>query len=130
MEANRAHEEIFVGGGADAPHGRLQDYPRGVMSGELCGPGGKEKGRTDSVAEDRQVFGITGHWSLAALDPGAWCDTLCQGGCRYVVAWAREEEKATEKRPRKRKGGEAGRVQVAPGVTVESLRRFRATFIE
>ena len=49
--------------------------PKIVMSGELenagkRGSGGKEKEWTDCVAEDRRLFGITGDWSTAALDPG------------------------------------------------------------
>ena len=48
--------------------------PKRVISGELenagkCGPEGKEKEWTDCVAEDRQLFGITGDWSTAVLDP-------------------------------------------------------------
>ena len=53
---NRAHEEVAVVGGA----ARMGDYrfPKKVISGELenagkRGPGGKEKGWTDYVAEDR-----------------------------------------------------------------------------
>ena len=46
-----------------------------VMSGEMAnagkhGPGGKENKWTDCVAEDRRMFGITGDWITAALDPG------------------------------------------------------------
>ena len=40
----------------------------------------------------------------------------------------KEEEKASEHRQRKRKA-EADKVEVAPGVTVASLRRFRAALI-
>ena len=48
-----------------------------------------------------------------------------------MVAWGREEEeKASENRRRKIKAEEADKVEVAPGVTVESLRRFRAALIE
>ena len=48
------------------------------MSGELentgkRGPRGKEKEWTGCVAEDRQLFGITGDCRTAALDPGVWC---------------------------------------------------------
>ena len=51
--------------------------PKRVTSGELenagkHGPEGKEKWRTDCVAEDRRMFGITGDWSTAVLDPGVW----------------------------------------------------------
>ena len=51
--------------------------PKRVMSGELenagkCGPGGREKEWTDCVADDLRLFGSTGDWSTAALDPGVW----------------------------------------------------------
>ena len=57
--------------------------------------------------------------------------TLGPGIARYVrglqvyVAWVKEEEKASEHRQRKREAKEADKVEVAPGVTVASLRRFR-----
>ena len=55
-----------------------------VMSGELenagkRGPGRKDNEWTDCVAEDRRLFGITGDWSIAALDPGVWYNTKCDG---------------------------------------------------
>ena len=43
--------------------------------------------------------------------------------------WVREEEKASENRLRKREAEDAGKVGVAPGVTVRSLGRFRTTLI-
>ena len=46
-----------------------------------------------------------------------------------MAAWVKEEEKASEHRQRKTEGEEADKVEVAPGVTVASLRRFRAAFI-
>ena len=49
---------------------------------------------TECVAEDCRVFDITGNWTTAALDPGVWYSTVCEGGCRFMVSWAREEEKA------------------------------------
>ena len=105
--------------------------PKRVMSRELanagkCGPAGKEKYWTDYVAEDLRLFSITGDWSTVALDPGVWYSTVREGGCRFMVAWVKEEEKASEHRQRKRVAEEADKVEVAPGVTVASLRRFRA----
>ena len=46
-----------------------------------------------------------------------------------MAAWVREEEKTSENRQRKRKAEEADKIEVTPGVTVGSLRRFRATLI-
>ena len=43
--------------------------------------------------------------------------------------WAREEEKASIHRRRKREAEEADTVEVAPGVPVASLRRLRASLI-
>ena len=77
-----------------------------------------------------RVFGNTADQSTAALDPTAWYNTVCEGGCRFMAACRREEEKTSENRQRKREAEEAKKVdEVAPGVTVISLRLFRAAFI-
>ena len=65
----------------------------------------------------------------AALDPGAWYNTVQEGGCRFMAAWVREEENASNQRQKKRDAEEADKVEVAPGVTVASLRRFRTALI-
>ena len=51
--------------------------PKRVMSGEIenagkRGPGEKEKEWTDYVADDLRLFGNSGDWSTAALDPEVW----------------------------------------------------------
>ena len=46
-----------------------------------------------------------------------------------MTAWVKEEENASEYRQRKREAEEAEKDEVAPGVTVASLRRFRAALI-
>ena len=46
-----------------------------------------------------------------------------------MAAWMKEEEKASEHRQRKRNVEEADKVDVAPGVTVASLRCSRAGWI-
>ena len=81
------------------------------------------------MAEDLRIFGITGDWNTAAFDPGSWYSTIRDGGCRLMAAWVKEEEKTSEHRQKKREAEEADEVEVAPGVTVISLRCFRATFI-
>ena len=68
--------------------------PKRVMSRELenagkHGPGGKEKKWTDCVAEDRRLFGITGDWNTAALDPGVWY-IVAQYVKGAVGLWLRE----------------------------------------
>ena len=42
-----------------------------------------DKEKTDCVAEDRPVFGITGDLSIAVLDPGVWYKTVCEGSCMF-----------------------------------------------
>ena len=81
------------------------------------------------VADDLRLFGVTGDWKTAALDPGAWYNTVQEGGCRFMAAWVREEENASDQRQKKRDAEEADKVEVAPGVTVASLRRFRTALI-
>ena len=46
-----------------------------------------------------------------------------------MAAWVREEERASENRHRKREAKEADKAEVATGMTVASLRRFRAALI-
>ena len=46
-----------------------------------------------------------------------------------MTAWVKEEENASKHRQRKREAEEADKVEVVPGVTVASLRRFRAALI-
>ena len=81
------------------------------------------------MVDDLRLFGITGNWSTAALDPGVWYSTVREGGCRSMAAWVKEEEKASKPRQRKKEAEKADKVDVAPGVTVASLRRSRAALI-
>ena len=81
------------------------------------------------MAEDLRLFGITDDWNTAALYLGAKCSTVREGGCRFVAAWVKQEEKASEHRQRKREAEEADKVEVVPEVTVASWRRFRAALI-
>ena len=41
------------------------------------------------------------------LGLGVWYSTVCEGGCRFMTAWVREAEKASENRQRKRLFGVA-----------------------
>ena len=86
----------------------------------------------DCVADNLRLFGIMGDWSTAALDPGVWYSTIREDGYKFMAAWEKEEEKASEYRQRKRESEaeEADNVEVAPGVTVASSRRFRAALID
>ena len=67
--------------------GRL---PNRVMFDGVKGPGqrgagGKEKEWTDCGAEDVRAFGIGGDWKAAALERGAWDDTVIEGGRRFMA---------------------------------------------
>ena len=101
---------------------------RELENAEKRGSGGKEKERTDCVADDFRPFGITGDWSTAVLDPGQWYSAIHEGGW-FITSWAKEEENASNQRQKKREAEEADKVEVIPGVTVASLRRFRAALI-
>ena len=46
-----------------------------------------------------------------------------------MVAWVREEGKASENRQRERQAKEAGKVEFALGMRLDSLRHFRASMI-
>ena len=79
---------------------RMGDHrlPKRVMSGEPENAEKRSLGEngekwTDCVAEDLRLFGITGNWSTAALDPAAWYSTVHGGGCRFMAAWVKEEKK-------------------------------------
>ena len=67
------------------------------------------------------MFGNTGDWSTAALDPGIWYSTVYEGGCRFMGARVKEEEKAPENRLRKREAEEMGKVEVCLGVLWSSV---------
>ena len=78
-----------------------------------------------------RLIGVKGDWSTAAIDPGVWYSTVHEGGCRFMVAWVKEEENVSKHQQKnKREAEEADKVEVAPGMTVvTSLRRFRAALI-
>ena len=42
--------------------------------------------------------------TVHVLDPGVsvQCNTVCEGGCRFMAAWVMEEEKASEDRQSKK----------------------------
>ena len=42
------------------------------------------------MAEVLRLFGMTGGWSSAALDPGVWYSTEREGGCKLMVTWVKE----------------------------------------
>ena len=120
--------------GGAALHGRSKVTQEGRVRraekrGKTRARGRGEKEWMDCVAQNRPMFDIKGDWSTAAQDPGAWYNIVCERGCRFMAAWVREEEQASENQQRMRETEEADKVEVAPGVTVGSLRRFRAALI-
>ena len=63
------------------------------------------------MADDLWLFGITGDWSSAALNSGAWYNTVHEeGGCRFMAAWVKEEENASNQRQKKIEAEEADKV--------------------
>ena len=80
---------------------------------------------------DRGSSGVCppGDLSIAALDPGAWYDKVCERGCRFTAALAREE-KASDNWHSKKEAEKADKVEVALGVVVESMKRFKVALIE
>ena len=68
------------------------------------------------MADDLRLFGVTGDWRTAARDPeaGAWYNKVYEGGCRFMAAWVREEENASNQRRKKRETEEAVKLEVAP----------------
>ena len=46
-----------------------------------------------------------------------------------MAAWVKEEENTSKQRQKKREAEEADKAEVAPGVTVASLRGFRAALV-
>ena len=78
--------------------------PKRVMSGELenagkRGLGGRRKsGRTAWQMIFGYLFGVTEDWRTAALDPGTSYNKVREGDCRFMAAWVREEEYASNQR--------------------------------
>ena len=62
------------------------------------GRGQERRRRTAWQRIVRRSFGIAGDGTTAALDPGFWYSTVCEGGYRFMAEWVRDEEKATENR--------------------------------
>ena len=124
-ESSRTRENVVVVVVVVSHIQRIGCQPeKTTLHGGQRGPGGKDTEWADCVADGLRLFGITGDWSTAALDPGVWYSTVHEGGCRFMAAWVKEEENASKHRLRKRDADEADKVEVAPGVTVASLRRF------
>ena len=64
------------------------------------------------MAEDIRALGIGRDWKVAALEWGAWDDTVIEGGRRFMAGWREDEESAAITRQRKREAEEADKVVV------------------
>ena len=126
-----AHKEVVVVGGA-APHGRPQVT---TQEGQHVGRAGErrktwvEEGEIMDGLRNRGSSGVWHHEGLEyrpALNPGVCYSTVCIEGCRFMSAWLKEEEKAPENRQRKKEAKEVDKIEVTPGKTVASMRRFKA----
>ena len=77
----------------------------------------------------KRIVGYLGGAGVPRTRPWGLVQHKMQGGCIFMAAWVREEEKTTERRRRKREGEAADKVEVASGVTVGSVIRSRAALI-
>ena len=62
------------------------------MFGGMEGPGQRSAGEkenewTDCVTKDVRAFAIGGDWKAAALERGAWDDTVIEGGRRVMAGY-------------------------------------------
>ena len=117
-------------------HSNGQPQIAQIMVGTLENPGrrgrgGKEKERTDCVADDLWLFGIRDRevWRTVALGSGKWREMVMEGDRTFMATWRKEEKKVAEVRRSKREIEEADTIPIAPGVTAGQLRRFRAALI-
>ena len=104
-------------------------YPRGSCreSSRTRGNVGRGERRKSGRTAWQMIFGYLasrGTGEPPHLTPGAWYNIVHEGGCRFMAAWAREEENASNQRQKKIEAEETDKVEVVPGVTVASLIRF------
>ena len=89
--------------------------------------------RNNGRAAWQRIFGYLAPRGAGApphLTLGVRYSTVRKGCCRFMAALAKEEKKAPEHRQSKREAEKVDKFEVAPGVTVASLRRSRAALIE
>ena len=82
------------------------------------------------MSDDFRLFGVTGTGAPPHLTLGHGITQYTKGVVGVcMAAWVKEEENASNQRQKKREAEEADKAEDAPGVTVVSLRRFRAALI-
>ena len=92
--------------------------PRRLILGKLDGRGGKEKKWVDCVEKDVRAFGISRDWEALSLQEDVWYNTVVEGGRRFMDAWRKIEEQASETRQEKRMEKETENASVVPKVAV------------
>ena len=70
------------------------------------------------MARDVRAFGISGDWESLSLQEDDWYNTVVEGGRKFMDAWRRIEEQASETRQEKRMEKENRNVSVASKVAV------------
>ena len=65
--------------------------PRRLILGKRDGArkrerGGKEKVWVDCVEKDVRTFGISGDWEALSLQEDVWCNSVVEGGRRFMDA--------------------------------------------
>ena len=116
---------------------RMGDHrlPKRVMLGglrtrETVGRGGRRNNKRTAWQRIVGYFGSRRTGAPPYLTLGSGTAQCVKGA---VGLWPRgrwmEEEKASERRQKKREAKDADKIEVVPGVTVASLRRFRAVMI-
>ena len=108
--------------------------PKRFMSGELEDAGKRGPGGGGEVMD-----GLRGKILSAVASQGfggppqvilaSGTAQNVKGGCRFMAAWVNKEEKSSKHQQRKMELEEVGKIEVAAGVTVASLRRFKAPLI-
>ena len=97
--------------------------PRRLHLGKLDGArkrgrGGKEKEWVDCVEKDVRALGILGDWEALSLQEDEWYNTVVEGGRRFMDAWRRIEEQASETRQEKKMERKTGNASVVPKFVV------------
>ena len=70
------------------------------------------------MEKDVRAFSISGDWEALSLQEDVWYNTLVEGGRRFMDAWKRIEEQASETRQEERMEEETGNASVVPKVAV------------
>ena len=70
------------------------------------------------MERDVRAFGISGDWEALSLPEDVLYNTVVEGGRRFMDAWRRIEEQASETRQEKRMERKTGNASVVPKFVV------------